>query len=391
MQQLRRAVLCLLAASITSGGAAFAVQQKESAAKKWEQLQDKGTTALDANQYWIAEPTLKSAIVAAAAFGPSDIRLAKSLGELGRLYTVRGRFDLAEPFLEEELHVKELALGKDEGQTIPAMGSLVRFYLLHGTTSKADPMTEQILSFVEGKIEEQTNAQFGGHLKVKKGQALEGWAGTAAQEMRDPVIDWAITCDDLGNIYRQQCKFDMADRLYKAALDVKTTVLGKEHLSLANSYDNLGILCAERGDQKEALSYYKDALEQTKRILPPDSPQVYARLEKLAKCCIKNQKYSEAEELYKQALDTFWKGDDGKCNDKARALFALGCLYCDQKRYSAAVPYLNHAVHLCEEVNGPLSISLVPYLEKYAYTLYYLGRKPETDALRARANNIAGT
>lgn len=387
MQQFCRVGFFLLAATLFNTCAAFAVQQ--SPVKHWEELQDKGTVALDANLYYLAEPTLKSAVVAAGAFGPSDMRLAKSLGELGRLYTVRGRFDLAEPFLEEELHVKELALGKDEGQTIPAMGSLVRFYLLYGTHSKAEPMTEEILSFIEGKLEEHTAAK-NGHLRIKKGQALEGWAGTAALEARDPVIEWAITCDDLGNIYRKQEKFDIADRLYKAALDVKTTVLGKEHLSLANSYDNLGLCCLERGDQKNAEQYFKDALAQTQRILPPDSPQVYARLEKLAKCYIKGGKFDEAEQLYRSALETFWKGDEAKSNDKARALFALGCLYCDQKKYSSAVPYLNAAVRLSEEVNGPLSIGLVPYLEKYAYTLYYLGRRPETDALRARANSIAG-
>src|SRR6516164_6084010 len=98
---------------VTSGPTlALTATEKE---KKWEDLQRAGTTALDSNEYWKAEPLLKSAVIEAGNFGENDLRLAKSLGELGRLYTVRGRFAEAEPYLEEELCVKERALGIGSG------------------------------------------------------------------------------------------------------------------------------------------------------------------------------------------------------------------------------------------------------------------------------------
>src|SRR6185437_6523096 len=227
------------------GNAAWAATPE--AAAEWKQLQRAGTEALDNNAYWIAEPTLKKAVIKAGSFGASDIRLAESMGELGRLYTVRGRFDEAEPYLEEQLHVTQAALGSDNPEIIPAMGSLIKFYLNYGTAEKADPLTERMLSYVQGKINEP-GALTRGRLTVKKGQALEGWVGEAESAMRDPVIEWAITCDAVGNIYRTRGNFDLAERLFNAALDIKTTVLGKKHLSLANSYDNLGKLCLERKD-----------------------------------------------------------------------------------------------------------------------------------------------
>lgn len=355
--------------------------------KSWVKLQGEATDNLDANKYWLAEPMLQQAVVQAGAFGGNDLRLAKSLGELGRLYTIRGRFDRAEPYLEEELRIKESALGTGEGQCIPAIGSLIRFYLMHGTARKADPMTNEVLSFVEGKLDEQNAHPV--TMKVRKGQALEGWAGTAAPVMRNPLIEWAITCDELGNIYRARHNYPLADRLFKAALDVKATVLGKDHLSLANSYDSLGLLCLDSGQKEQAESYLKDALRTTERILPPDSPEVYSRMDKLAKCYIKSGKHRQAEELYLRAQD-LWKGQDTKNGDAARALFALGSLYVEEKKYASAAPVLAHALHLAEQFNGPLSIGLVPYLEKYAYTLYYLGRRSETDYLRSRANTISG-
>jgi tetratricopeptide (TPR) repeat protein len=354
----------------------------------WDETIKSGSLALDRNEYWIAEPLLKNAVIQAGAFGEADMRLAKSLGELGRLYAVRGRFSEAEPYLEEELCIKEKALGLNSPQLIPAMASMVRFYLLHDKTSKAEPLTEEILSIVEGKLKEPL-AQAPGKVKAQKGVPLQGWAGSAAPVVIDPFLEWGIACDDLGELYRIQGCYDTADRLFKAALDIKSTVLGKEHLSLGNSYNSLGDVSLAKNELADAEYYFKDALSYTERILPSDNPLVYSRLDKLARCLIKAGKYQQAEDLYKRA-QTFWTNEPAKHGNEARALFALGSLYVDEKKYDQAEPVLGRALEVAQEVNGPDSIQLVPYLQKYAFTLYYLGRRPERDEFVSRANSIIG-
>jgi len=353
----------------------------------WAELQRRGVTALDANQYWIAEPTLKRAMMQAELSNPKDIRLAKSLAELGRLYTIRGHFDEAESYLEEELSIRELVSGNDRYKCIPTMGSLIQFYITYGTRNKAEPLTEEMLSLVEGKLNEAR----AGSTKVRfqKGEPLQGWLGVAAPVMKDPIIEWAITCDAVGNCHRAAGNLDLANRLFNAALDIKTTVLGNNHLSLANSYDSLGGVCLEKKHLAEAESYFTDALNITEKTLSPESPQVYSRLDKLAKCLIKEGKYREAEQLYLRAL-TFWKSEPLKHDNEARALFALGSLYSQEHKYEEAVPYFDQALQLAEEINGPNSIAIVPYLQKYAYTLYYLGRKGEIEDISARVATISG-
>lgn len=356
--------------------------------KEWSRVLKEGVEALDSNRYWIAEPQLKQAVIEAGKFGFDDVRLAKSLGELGRLYVVRGRFSDAEPHLEEELEVKQRALGKSAAPSITNMGALIRFYLLHGTATKAGAMTEELLDLVEGKLRE---AVPGAKKKVtlKQGVPLEGFAASAVTTMRDPLIEWSITCDALGSVYRMQSNFEMSERLHKTALDIKSTVLGKEHLSLANSYDSLGELSLARNDLTNAEYYFEDALAQTERILPSTDGQVYARLDKLAKCLIKAGKHQQAEKLYLRA-QTFWKEEPAKNGEDARAAYALGSLYTEQKRFEEAAPILQHALELAEQNSGPCSVGLVPYLQRYAYTLYYLGRKPEQEQLKARADSITG-
>ncbi|MCA9800485.1 MAG: tetratricopeptide repeat protein [Cyanobacteria bacterium HKST-UBA02] len=362
-------------------------QEKAATLKTWEQIQKHGAEAFRVCEYGKAERLLKDAVALERKLDDPDIRFAASPGDLGRLLTVRGRFKEAEPYLEEEVYLKEVALGTGSGDLIQPMGDLITFYLKHGSKSKANPMTERVIDYVQGKFREQASMPQG-KIKLTKGMPLKAWAGSAAPVMRDPLLEWAITCDALGDLHRYAQNYELADRLYKVALDVKGTILGKKHLSLANSYDNLGVLCLDKGEQNDAESYFKDALSITERILEPGDPQIFNRMDKLARCLIKGGKYSEAEAIYIKARDT-WGGGSSKSVYAQRAHFALGCLYSDRKQYSAAANELHRALRLAEEINGSYSIQLVPYLRKYAYVLYYLGRRGEQEQLKARAHNIA--
>jgi tetratricopeptide (TPR) repeat protein len=385
-RQAKSAAYALVIALISSCSSAVAFTDNS-----WLQTQRAGSEALDTNKYWLAEPLLKQAVSQAELFGFNDLRLAKSLGELGRLYTIRGRFAEAQPFLERELAVRRMWAEDDDGKIMPALGSLIRFYLDYGTASKADPLAEDVINVIEGKMRDvHMHPPASSKLVVKAGQPLEGWAGTAPPVMRDPLIEWAITCDSIGTCYQAHGNFKLAERFFKAALDTKATVLGKGHLSLANSYDSLGTLAMDKKDFAEAESYYKDALKTTEATLAPESVEVYSRLDKLARCYIKAQKYDEAEALYRRAT-TFWEKEPSKYGNDIRAVYSLGSLLCDEKKFGQAVPYLSRALHMADRFNGPCSIGLVPYLQKYAYALYYVGRRDESRQLKARAENITGT
>lgn len=236
-------LMAIIVSALISGWANPAIASSQPAGS-WADLQQRGTAALDANQYWIAEPLLKKALAQAEKANPKDIRLAKSLSELGRLYTIRGRFEEAEAYLEEELSIRELVFANDRTQCIPNMGSLIQFYLNYRTQDKAIPLTEEMLALVEGRLEE---ARAGSHkVRFQKGQPLQGWLGVTAAQARQPVIDWAITCDAVGNSYKAAGNYGEASKLFKAAMEVKTTVLGNDHLSLANSYDSLGSVYQEK-------------------------------------------------------------------------------------------------------------------------------------------------
>lgn len=415
------------------------------AVSQFDRCFKEASEALRNGRYGDAERLYRRAIILAGRFGESDKRYGKAFGNLGRLLVIRARFDEAEPLLEEELHSIEcrehLVAAQDSAQLskqsaasngaasggsaitennpasdidasekpragakpstgaesvvqtdykelIPAMSSLASFYLNYGTESKAEPLTGELISLIDGRLGEYREAT-SGKITLKNGQPLTGWAGSAASTMTNPVVEWAIALDSVAGDLRSKGKLDMAERCYNVALEVKETVLGKEHLSLANSFDSLAAISQERGDLKQAEQYFSYALETTERILPKSNPQVYSRLDRLAKCFLKENKLAEAEALYLKA-QSFWE-EPSRNGSEARAAYALGNVYMLEKKYQEAQPYLASALKLAEEFYGPDSIALVPFLNRYADLMYYQGQDGPRQELKARACAISGT
>lgn len=357
--------------------------------KEWTKTFNEGVTALDSNLYGKAEPLLKDAVDLAQRFGAGDARYPKSLGELGRLYTIRRRYAEAEPLFEQQLHFTEVQLGKNSGKTIPALGQMIKFYMLYGTAKKADPLAEELLNFIDGKLREdaEQNAQ---SAQAGKGKLLTGWAGTAPPQTHIPRMEWAVTCDRLGDLYRHKKNYDMSERFYKAALDIKVTVMGKEHMSMAVSYDNLGILAMDKEEYRDASDYFRESLETTKKIMGNGDPDTYARLDRLARALIKDKKYAEAETTYHAAME-LWKHEPNSGGATARCLYQLGSMYCDSGNFGKAAACLGRALNISMRSSGPFAYTNVAYMRKYAYALYYCGRRGESDSLKARANWLAGS
>lgn len=383
--------LCISAFLLTSAP----IYAADINADKWQKTYSTGKESLRLAEYGKAERQLKQAVILSAAFGEGDKRFADSLGSYGEYLTIRGRFTEAEPILEEELHARELCTDTTNGAILPAMSSLVGFYINNGTQSKAAPLAERLLAFVEGKMSEHRQAQ-NGPVTLKKGQPLTGWAGSAAKSMVTPVIEWAIALDAIGNDFKSIKDYDMAERLFDAALEVKETVLGKDHLSLANSFDNLAAVYQERQDEARAEQYYRYALETTIRVLGEKEPlayaQVFNRLDKLAKCLVKQKKYEEAETLYQSAIKRdIWKDDPSKAGVEARLYYSLGNIYVLEQKYELAEPVLKRALELAESYFGSESISLVPFFQRNADNMYYLKKDDMRLQYKSRANAINDT
>ncbi len=69
-------------------------------------------------------------------------------------------------------------------------------------------------------------------------------------------------------------KYDLASNYYTKSLKIRETVLPPEHPLIAATYNNLGAMYSNMGDDAEALKFYQKSLEITRKILPPAHPDI---------------------------------------------------------------------------------------------------------------------
>ena len=62
-------------------------------------------------------------------------------------------------------------------------------------------------------------------------------------------------------MYYDKGDLDKANYYYQRALEIKEKQLGPNHVGLAVSYNNLGLVYYDKGDLDKANDYYQRALE----------------------------------------------------------------------------------------------------------------------------------
>ena len=123
--------------------------------------------------------------------------------------------------------------------------------------------------------------------------------------------DLAASYNNLGELYRITQRFNEAEQMYKAALEIRNRLAGTNPQAyepdLAQSYNNLAILYnyAQRFNEAEQMN--KDALEIYKRLANAN-PQAYEpylaiSYNNLANLYYSTQRFNEAEQMYKVALE----------------------------------------------------------------------------------------
>jgi tetratricopeptide (TPR) repeat protein len=164
--------------------------------------------------------------------------------------------------------------------------------------------------------------------------------------------DIATSLNNLAGLYYYQGRYDQAEPLYLQALELRKRLLGEDHPSVASSLNNLALLYESQGRYDQAEPLYLQALELRKRLLGEDHPHVATSLNNLALLYSSQGRYDQAEPLYLQALELRKRllGEDHP--DVATSLNNLAGLYSSQGRYEQAEPLYLQALEIFERALG---------------------------------------
>jgi serine/threonine-protein kinase len=132
--------------------------------------------------------------------------------------------------------------------------------------------SEEVARFLE-EVFEVSDPSFGRGGDVPARELLDEGASRISTELRGQPLVRARLMGTIGRIYVRLGLYEEAGPLLEEALAVRDRELGPEHLDVAESLNNLGLLRLEQS-RKEAEPLFRRALAIREKVLGPEDPEV---------------------------------------------------------------------------------------------------------------------
>jgi tetratricopeptide (TPR) repeat protein len=166
-----------------------------------------------------------------------------------------------------------------------------------------------------------------------------------------PLIEAAIR-SMLGQTYRLQGEFDVAERHLEYALHIQQEQLGREHPDTLETTDRLIRLYANQSRYEEAEPLAVTTFEARRRLLGEEHPDTITSMFDLAWVYRGLGWYDEAEPLHVKSLQMMRRLLGEEAPETTVAMKGLGRLYRIQGRYDEAVGLLARALEIDRRVRG---------------------------------------
>ncbi|MEH2288098.1 tetratricopeptide repeat protein [Nostoc sp.] len=203
------------------------------------------------------------------------------------------------------------------------------------------------------------------------------------QYVSDDDLIWAFTSN--AKFYSGQGLYNQALPWYEQCLEVTKKRLGEEHPDVAESLNNLAFLYDCQGRYSQAEPLHIQALALWRNLLGEEHPDVTQGLNNLAFLYDCQGRYSEAEPLYIQALALRRKLLGEEHPDVPESLNNLAFLYDCQGRYSEAEPLYIQALALWRKLLGEEHPDVAASLNNLAVLYNFRGRYSQAESLHIQA------
>lgn len=219
---------------------------------------------------------------------------------------------------------------------------------------------------------------------------LAAWAGDppkklTAEERKELEAKWD-KFDDAGFNAYQAGKFPAAEKGWMAGLEVARRLYPKTefpdgHANLAQSLNNLAALYQHQGKWSEAEPLFKDALDMRRRLFKGDHSSLATSMNNLAALYEAQGKLSEAEPLYKDALDMLRRVFKGDHPNMASSMSHLAGLYQTQGKLAEAEPLYKDALDMRKRLFKGDHPNLATGMNNLAFLYQHQGKLSEAEPL----------
>jgi tetratricopeptide (TPR) repeat protein len=115
-------------------------------------------------------------------------------------------------------------------------------------------------------------------------------------------LDVAISYNNTGMLYRKKVEYDQALEHVQKALAIRLKQLGPDHPDVADSYNTIGILHNNKGEYDKTMEYFQKALAIRLKGLRPDHPDVAKSYDNIGAMHYKKDEHDQAIAYYQKSL-----------------------------------------------------------------------------------------
>lgn len=217
--------------------------------------------------------------------GPEHPEVAASAFGLGSFYARNRRLDDAREYFQRSLEIREAALGERHPLVAESLKNLGGIHLYQDRVDEAEVVVERALSILE-------------------------------ETLRPAHPKLAEVHESLALIYLDRGRVEEAVNSHLRALEIAKEGLGEKHPMVGMVMSNLGLAYAAQGRADLAETTLLEALAFREEVLGPDNPTVGYTLHALADFYKGEQRFAEAEALYRRVTGIF--GEKSPRTERAR-------------------------------------------------------------------------
>lgn len=257
------------------------------------QIAARAEEALRRGQFGEAE-TLHHEVLAIheRTLGAEHPTTATSLSNLGRVLDLQGKYDDAEKVYRRALDVREKVLGAEHPDVATSLNNLAKVMQELGKDKQV------------GVSEARARARVGAALGVTG--EIEGMYRRALA-IQDRSLgrghpSTALTLNNLGGVLALRGDFAQAEQMQRAALGTMEKVFGEQHPDTAAVLTSLSLALDRQGKVAEAEASFQRAVEISRKTANPRNLLINAA--NLGFSLAKRGRYREALPYYKEAVET---------------------------------------------------------------------------------------
>ena len=257
------------------------------------QLAARAEQAMARGEYGQAE-TLQDQVLAIhlKTLGEFNATTANSMSNLARVYDLQGKYAEAEKLYRRSLAVREKVLGPEHPDVATNLNNLAKVL--------QDLGKDEQITVSEARARARSGAMLGALTEVEAmyRRALAIQDRTLGRE--HPAT--ALTLNNLGGMLALRGDYAQAEQMQRAALGTMEKVFGEQHPDTAAVLTSLSVALDRQGKLIEAEASYKRAIDISRKAGNPRNTLINAS--NLGFFLAKRGRYREALPYYKEAVQT---------------------------------------------------------------------------------------